>query len=55
MVAVGDAGCGKTSLLIALSTDKVFDEKTPHTLENEVMYVEIDGKNVELSFCSTAG
>ena len=55
MVAVGDAGCGKTSLLIVLSTDMVLGVNTPHTLENDVIDVKIDGKIVQLSLCSIAG
>ena len=55
MVAVGEAGCGKTSLLIVLSTNMAIDENTPHTLENDVINVEIDGKKVEISLCSISG
>ena len=55
VVAVGDAGCGKTTLLIALSTDRVLGENIPHTLEYDNIEVEIDGKSVQISLCGIAG
>ena len=55
VVAVGDAGCGKTSLLTVFSKDNVLDENTPHTLENIVIDVEVDGTKVALSLCNTSG
>ena len=54
-MAVGDVGCGKTSLLLVFSTDKALDGNTPQKPQNEVIDVEIDGVNVALSICSTAG
>ena len=55
IMAVGDVGCGKTALLIAYSTDNVVDETTHQTLENEIIGVIVDGQEVALSLCSTAG
>ena len=53
VVAVGDVGCGKTSLLNVFSTGNALDVNTPHTLENEVTNVIIDDTLVSLSLCST--
>ena len=55
VVVVGDAGCGKTSLLIVYSTDKVLDRNTSHTLGYKVMDVVVDGQKIALSLCSTSG
>lgn len=55
IVAVGDAECGKTTLLIAFSTDKVPDKDTPLTYTSELIDVDIKGKKVALSLHNTAG
>ena len=55
VVAVGDFGCGKTSLLNVLSMDKAVDVNKAQILENEVIDVEVDGTKVALLLCSTAG
>ena len=54
-MAVGDAYCGKTTLLIAFSTDKVQDQDTPQTYKGELIDVDVEGKKVSLSLCNTAG
>ena len=54
VVAVGDAGCGKRSLLTVFSTDKFPDEESPRIYQREVEHV-VDGKKVVLSLYSTAG
>ena len=55
VVAVGDAGCGKNSLLIAFSKDKALDESSPQILEYGVIDARVDGTKVALNFCSTSG
>ena len=55
VVAVGDVGCGKTSLFSVFLTGNALDVNTPHILDNEVMDVDVDGTIVALSLCSTGG
>ena len=55
LVAVGDAGCGKTSLFNVFLTGNALDGNTPHKFKKEVIDVVFDTKTVELSLCSTAG
>ena len=55
VVVVGDAGCGKSSLLTVYLTDKVLDSNNPHRVENEVTNVVVDGQEVELSLFNTSG
>ena len=54
-VALGDAGCGKTSLLSVFSMNETLDGNTSHTLQNEVINVEVDGTEFALYLCNTAG
>ena len=55
LVAVGDVGCGKTSLLNVFTTNEAIDENVSQTLVNESIEAEVDGLVIELSLCSTAG
>ena len=55
MVVVGDAGCGKTSLLIAYSTDKPVEGNKPRILEKENVDVMVNKDSVSLTLGSTAG
>ena len=56
VVAVGDPGCGKTSLLTVIWMDKFPDEDLHHTFEKEdIDVVRVDGTKVSLSLCNTAG
>ena len=55
VVAVGDAGCGKSSLLIVSSTDKDLDGYPPSKLNNVVVDIDVDGNEVELFLYNTAG
>ena len=55
LVAVGDVGCGKTSLLNVFSMDRAFDVSNPQILENLVIDVKVHDTIVALLLCSTAG
>ena len=55
VLVLGDAGCGKSSILTVYLTDKGFDSNTPGRVENEVKNVVVDGKKVELSLFNTSG
>ena len=55
VVVVGDADCGKKCLLNVFLKNKALDEQTPITFDNEIVNIEVDKKNVELSLWSTAG
>ena len=55
MVVVGDAGCGKTSLLNVFSTNRRIDEHTPLIFENEVIDVVVNGERVPISLWNTSG
>ena len=55
VVVVGDAGCGKTSLLSAFSTNRSIDKKTCVTFKNAVIDIEVNRKEVALSLWNTAG
>ena len=55
LMAVGDADCGKTCLLIVFSKNEVPDENTHVTFNNEVVDIEVDGKEVRLSLYVTSG
>ena len=54
-VVLGDAGCGKTSLLTVFSMNETPDGNTSHTLQNDVIDVEVDGTKLTLYLCNTAG
>ncbi|XP_013390100.1 ras-like GTP-binding protein Rho1 [Lingula anatina] len=55
LVIVGDDASGTTHLLNFFSKDQ-FPEVYEHTVsENHVADIELDGKQVELSICDTAG
>ena len=49
-MAVGDAYYGKTTLLIAFSTDKVQDQETPQTYKGELIDVDVEGKKYPFLF-----
>ena len=55
LVVVGDGACGKTSLLIVLSKDEFPEIYVPTVFENNVLDIEVDGKQVELALWDTAG
>ena len=55
IVAVGDAGCGKTTLLIAFSTDNIPEKDKPQKYMREIIDVDVGGKRIVLSLCNTAG
>ena len=55
VMVVGDAGCGKSSLLTVYLTDKDLDSNTPRRVDNEVTNVVVDGQEVELSLFNTSG
>ena len=55
VIAVGDAHCGKTSLLGVFMTNEALGKTTPTTFENKYVTVELDGEIVPFSLWSTAG
>ena len=55
LVVVGDADCGKNSLLNVFLKNKVLDEQTPITFDNIIIDMDVDEKEIELSLWSTAG
>ena len=55
IVAVGDADCGKTTLLIAFSTDNVPNTDTPQTYLRELINVDVMGKKIALILYNTTG
>ena len=50
LVIVGDGACGKTCLLIVFSKDQFPEVYVPTVFENYVADIEVDGKQVILSF-----
>lgn len=50
LVIVGDGACGKTCLLIVFSKDQFPEVYVPTVFENYVADIEVDGKQVTLSF-----
>ena len=55
LVAVGDAGSGKNSLLFVFSRKKDFADQIPIGSNYEVVDVEVGGQNVVLNLWSTSG
>ena len=55
VMAVGDSDCGKSSLLIVFSKNEVLDEHAAVTFVNEVVDIEVDGKEVTLSLWVSPG
>ena len=55
VMVVGDAGCGKTSLLNVFSTNRRIDEHTPLEFKSEVICVMVNGERVPLLLCNTSG
>ena len=55
VMAVGDADCGKSSLLNVFSKNKRLYEDTPTTLNNEFVNIEVCGNEVTLCLFSAAG
>ena len=55
VVVVGDAGCGKTSLLIVSSTNKYLNESPPSKVEHVAVDIEMGRNEVELFLYNTAG
>ena len=55
VVIVGDADCGKTSLLTVFSKNDILKENTPITFQNKVFDIEVDGEKVSLCLYSVAG
>ena len=52
---VGDAGCGKNSLLIVYKTNKILVKNPPCRLGYEVKDVLIDTQKVEICLFTTSG
>lgn len=50
LVIVGDGACGKTCLLIVFSKDQFPEVYVPTVFENYVADIEVDLKQVNLSF-----
>ncbi|XP_020843932.1 transforming protein RhoA-like isoform X1 [Phascolarctos cinereus] len=55
LVIVGDDECGKMCLLTVFSKDQFPDIYVPTVFENYVADIEVDGKQVALALCDTAG
>ncbi|KAI6239825.1 Rho-1 [Aphelenchoides fujianensis] len=55
IVAVGDAFCGKTCLLIVFSKNEFPEVYVPTVFENYVKDIEVDGKQITLALRDTAG
>ena len=55
VVTVGDAFCGKTSLLMVSSLNKGLDGCQPNQMENVDIDIDVDGNEVALSIYNTAG
>ena len=55
VMVVGDAGCGKNSLLNVFSMNNGIDEDTPVAFDNDIFDVEVNGKTVSLFLWSTSG
>ena len=53
VVAVGDAGCGKASLLSVIRSGRVLKRSSPY-ITNNVVTIEVDGKFVTHSLWSTS-
>ena len=52
---VGDGGCGKTAICIGYCHDAFFDEYVPTVFDNFAKNLVVDGINVSLNLCDTAG
>lgn len=55
LVIVGDGACGKTCLLIVFSKDQFPEVYVPTVFENYVADIEVDGKQVRVSFWNSQG
>ncbi len=55
LVIVGDAGCGKTCLLIAFTEEEIPSVHNTTIFDNYVMKIETKGKLVQLHLWDTAG
>ena len=55
VVVLGDAGCGKNSLLTVYLTDEDLENSGECRLENEVIKVRIDRQKVEFILFNTSG
>jgi len=55
LVAVGDGGCGKTSLLFRFTRDEFFTEYIPTVFETYLQEMSVDGQPVNLALWDTAG
>ena len=52
---VGDGGNGKTSICLGYCHDVFFDEYVPTVFDNFAKNLVVDGINVNLNLCDTAG
>ena len=55
VVIVGDAACGKTSLLSSLLANTYPSDYTPTVSEEHALNMMVDGKPVTLNLYDTAG
>ena len=55
VVAVGDAGCGKTCLLSVFMKKGFLVEHTPVNIDHQIVYIEYAGNPVAIRLYSTAG
>ena len=55
VLVVGDGGCGKTSLLIMLSTNHFPEDCPPTAFNTYVTNIVVDNREVEYTFVDTGG
>ena len=55
VVILGDAGCGKSSLMDVFTTNKELEEDTLITIENRIVPFKFKGKEISLSLWSASG
>ena len=55
IVILGDAGCGKSSLMDVFTTNKELEEDTLITMENRIVPFRFKGKEISLSLWSASG
>ena len=55
VLVVGDGGCGKTSLLLMLSTNQFPEDSPPTVFDIYTRNIKINGKEVEFTYVDTGG